>query len=55
MTIGEIVTACIGMTLCIVIFAMVGVVIAGIFWHLIIKKADFAEMEIEEWEEESWK
>lgn len=52
MTIGDIITACIGMTLCIVIFAMVGVVIAGILWHMIIKKAKTVDVEQEEQEDE---
>lgn len=51
MTTIDIVISLVGFILCATVVALVGLVIAGIFWHSLVKKADFNNLEIEEWEE----
>lgn len=51
MTTMEIILSCIGMILCAVIFALVGIVIIGIIWWVFKTDKDI-EIDSSEWEEE---
>jgi hypothetical protein len=47
----DILIACVGMLICCTVFALVGVVIAGIIWWVFRTNMDI-EIESEKWEEE---
>ena len=47
----DILIACVGMLICCAVFALVGVVIAGIIWWVFRTNMDI-EIESEKWEEE---
>lgn len=50
MTTMEILMACVGMLICCTVFALVGIVIAGIIWWVFTAEVDIAPEK--EWEEE---
>lgn len=51
MTTIEILMSCVGLIVCAVIFALVGIVIAGIIWWVFKTDKDI-EIDSSEWEEE---
>lgn len=54
MTAIDIIISFVGFILCATVVALIGFVVAGIIWHLFIKRAETVESENEEREEESW-
>ena len=51
MTVEEIIRAFVGLLICAAVFTVIALAFAGILWNSLVKKSDFSNMEITEWEE----
>lgn len=47
----EIIRALVGLLICAAAVTVIALIFAGILWHSLVKKSDFSNMEITEWEE----